>query len=737
MYLGQILSIVMYAFGGVTTYLGIRSIFRAQRDFDNDKYVPIMFFSSSVWSFGFSTVHMTLDPEIAYYARALGMAGVFLLLIVCQFYMAIISNMPLAVKRLFCAFVLFGIPIFFLTVNPNATNFYIDKWGMTYTFESGLANNIYSAYSVIVGINMMFNSIWLATKSDTKRDRSCGRTMVGALCVIIVGMVMDTLLPLFNMPALPGSTITQFMGAMILFSSYDSRRKCRITVENMAKYAYSAVSQPVLVFSPDKTMKLMNMAAEEFFSESSNSFIKSKTRIDELFSVSENFFDYEGAFYNTECMCYNNKTVYLEASRIEDRFADTIGFIVTVKDMTSIKQYMKAMEDATKIAESNSLAKSVFLSNMSHEIRTPLNAIVGLSELLLKDGAIENKTEAIEEIRNSSNNLLAIINDVLDISKIESGKMELVEKPYELHEVIRDAFFITETLASKKGLKFSVNVDEEIPISMYGDPVRIRGVLVNILNNAVKYTKEGSVNLTVKLERIHFETAHLLFKISDTGIGIKKNDIKNLFSSFTRFDAKKNANIEGTGLGLAIVKGYVELMKGTINVQSIYGEGTTFIISIPQRIVDGTSSGEFKVDLRKASGESNIGDIKYDGVKILAVDDNRVNLKVVSKILEVYKMDVHLASDGPTAIKMCKEDEYDVILMDQMMPDMNGIEAMKIIREISDHYKVGGGCLMIALTANAVTGAREHLIEKGFDDYISKPINFAAMEGVFNKHLKR
>lgn len=737
MYLGQILAVIMYGFCGITAYLGVKALTRYEKGYVSDFMVPIMFFASSIWSAGFSTVHMTTDPMLAYHGRAVGMIGVFTLLIVCQFYLAFVSNLPKIVKIVFCVFTLLGIPIWFLTVDPMVTHFYVDRWGMTYTFKSGFANNVYTLYSVFIGINMMVNTVWMAKKSLTERERSCGRTMVGALIVIIFGMVFDTLFPLFNAPALPGSTITQFLGVMIINRSYEARRKCRLNVENISSYTYFAVSQPVIVFSASGIVKLMNRASEAFFLGLSTGFASKEYRITDMFEVDEDFFEYIGNFRHDNCECIiNHKPVYIETSRAKDRFDDTIGYIVTVKDETEAREHMKEMARVAELAESNSRAKSVFLSNMSHEIRTPLNAIVGLSELLLKDENLGRKDE-IDEIRNSSNNLLAIINDVLDISKIESGKMELVEKPYNLHEVIKDAYFITATLANKKGLSFDVSVDEEIPVSMYGDPVRIRGVLVNILNNAVKYTRQGGVKLTVILERINFDMAYITFKISDTGIGIKEKDIDDLFTSFSRFDAHKNANIEGTGLGLAIVKGYVDLMKGTINVDSTYGKGTTFAISIPQRIVDGKSAGKFNVEMKHEAAASTIGDVKYKNAKVLAVDDNRVNLKVVSKILNVYKMDVATASDGPSAINLCRENQYDIVLMDQMMPEMDGIEAMTKIRELSSWYAKDGACKIIALTANAVTGVREHLVEKGFDDYISKPINFSAMEGIFTKYLKK
>lgn len=262
-------------------------------------------------------------------------------------------------------------------------------------------------------------------------------------------------------------------------------------------------------------------------------------------------------------------------------------------------------------------------------------------------------------------------------------------------------------------------------------------MFVNILNNAVKYTRKGSVKFKAQVQSINDGVAILTFSISDTGIGIKEEDISKLFESFLQVDKKVNSGIEGTGLGLAIVKGFVELMGGSIDVNSVYGEGTTFILTIPQKIIDATPIGDVGVKDNKEATKSAIGDVKYSGVRVLAVDDNKVNLKVVTRVLAKYDMDVATADSGPDAIELCKNNEYDIILLDQMMPVMDGIEAMKHIRDISSYYEKGGSCAIIALTANAITGVREQLVGEGFDDYLSKPIDFSKMEEMFNMIIEQ
>ena len=733
MYIAQIYSIILLSFGAAALYLGISASRKQFREYAGNSILALLCFSSSIWCYGFGMVFLTSDTTIAYWGRSMGMIGVFAYLILAQILVGVLVNIPRKAYAVFCGFASLGIILYFPIVNPDVTVYYMGEWGMTYTFMPGVINNLYTGYSVIFAFNMAISIGYMIKYSENRRSRVTGHKMGTTLVIVFIGMILDTILPMFGVGAIPGSSIFQFLGLLVIYYAIVDFNKTRITPMNMSQYIYESVLEPVMVFTPDGELKLKNKSADEILSDTFEHYGDSVIRITDIFKLSEDHLDYEGKHRtdDTESVI-GGIPVQIQTSRITDKFGDIIGFILTVSDMTHINEIMESLVEAKKQAEQNSIAKSTFLANMSHEIRTPLNAIVGFSELLLKGDMPDKDKEQVEDIRNSSYNLLAIINDVLDISKIESGKMELNETEYRVADVIKDAYLITETIATKKGLTFSMDVSENIPSKLYGDPVRIRGILVNILNNAVKYTREGSVKLEGKVLDYEEGNIRLQFKVIDTGIGIKAEDKSKLFESFIRVDGNRNSGIEGTGLGLAIVKGFLELMDGSVEVESTYGEGTTFIINFKQRVLDNKPMGRISIHSDKKSAESSIGRVKYPGVKVLAVDDNKVNLKVITRILSQYEMDVESVDSGMVAIEKCKSNNYDLILMDQMMPEMDGIEAMKQIRTLGGDYS-SGNCVIIALTANAITGVKEYLIDEGFDDYLSKPINFPKMEEIFTR----
>lgn len=407
------------------------------------------------------------------------------------------------------------------------------------------------------------------------------------------------------------------------------------------------------------------------------------------------------------------------------------GYMALLIDMSFIERYTKEVIELKEVAEAANRSKSVFLANMSHEIRTPMNAIVGFNELILQKSKDKQILNYANDIKTSSDNLLSIINDVLDLSRIESGKMELSEKEYKLNELIKESTINVKSMADKKGLELIVDIDENLPYKLYGDNSHIRNILINLLNNAVKYTPVGFIKFVIKLEDMQDDNAVLRFSVADSGIGIKEDDIPRLFDEFEKFDSKKNCGVEGTGLGLAIVKGYTELLGGKITVESEYGLGSTFTLVVSQKIV---STDRLIQDKWVEEEESHVRKkFQAPNARILITDDNEINLKVSSSILRTYGIRVDTALSGKEAIDACRTEPYDIIFMDQMMPEMDGVEAMKRIRTLLDDSTYRS--VIVALTANAVSGVKEQMYKEGFDDYITKPIDVVYLEKVLLKFL--
>lgn len=374
-------------------------------------------------------------------------------------------------------------------------------------------------------------------------------------------------------------------------------------------------------------------------------------------------------------------------------------------------------------AEKANQAKTEFLSNMSHEIRTPLNAIVGFSESLKDDNVPEETKVKINDIITASNNLLEIVNGILDISKIEANKLELVNREYDIKSTLDELESLTRARIGEKGLELNVKIDPTLPRVLYGDNVRIKQVILNILTNAVKYTKEGHIDFVVS-SIVKDNTCRLIISVEDTGIGIKQENLSKLFSKFERLDVEKQMTIEGTGLGLAITKKLVDLMGGTIVAQSVFGKGSKFTVSIDQKVI----SIEPK-EKPKPVTESKIIDV--GGARALIVDDNDLNIKVAKTLLKKYNFTIESASGGQECINMLlKDDNYDIIFLDDMMPRMSGRDVIKKLRNAED-FNVP----TIALTANAIEGMKEEYIACGFDDYLAKPIEKQELERVIKTYL--
>lgn len=383
-------------------------------------------------------------------------------------------------------------------------------------------------------------------------------------------------------------------------------------------------------------------------------------------------------------------------------------------------------------AEAANMAKSSFLANMSHEIRTPINAILGMNEMILR----EEKDPAIRgyagNIQASGNSLLSIVSDVLDISKIESGKLEIIPVDYEVNSLISDCCNMAACRAKAKELELLVECADNVPMKLCGDETHIRQIIMNLLTNAVKYTEKGTVKLIVSGR---FTDGGFVLKVdvSDTGIGIAEENLPQLFTQFQRFDLQRNRNIEGTGLGLSIVKRLCDLMSGTITARSVLGSGSTFTVELPQKVVDSTPCGGVNLNYSAGAEHEYHHSFEAPEAKILAVDDLPVNLLVIANLLKETRIKIDTAGSGRECMDKCSQQKYDLILMDHMMPEMDGVQTFEKLH--GDKSSPNFETPVIMLTANALAGMREQYMDVGFADYVSKPVRGAKLEEAIRRNL--
>ena len=438
---------------------------------------------------------------------------------------------------------------------------------------------------------------------------------------------------------------------------------------------------------------------------------------------------YVVSYYYPELLVnHDTKTGYLDSIASLISVGVLIYFSVKFLLELYIAEKNKAQEQSKEIDELNR-AQNKFFSNMSHEIRTPINTIIGLNEMIMREDISEEVAEDAENIRSASN----LINDILDISRFQSGEMKINPGEYNLKDMITDVVGMMKPKAAEKNLELTVTVSPELPIGLYGDEVRIKQAVINILNNAIKYTSEGSVSFAVGGEMKDEKTLKLVFTVSDTGIGIKKESIPHLFSAFMRMDEDENKYIEGTGLGLSIVKQIVDMMGGNIRVNSIYTKGSTFVIEFPQEVRDNQGIGDYDSVVNREKRDQYKKQFEAPAAKVLVVDDTKANLMVVEKLLRDTKVNIDTALSGSKALEMTLEKSYHVIFMDHIMPEMDGIECLKAIRR-----QQGGRCReakIIALTANTEPDSKTYYLNEGFDGYLLKPIDGERLETALMSNL--
>lgn len=477
----------------------------------------------------------------------------------------------------------------------------------------------------------------------------------------------------------------------------------------------------LIVVDADYNLLYANPAVVERYAEVAElSTPKKREGLKRMFQHPESVYNEQGGYFEVRVSSlYEGKTLR--------------GYMAWIFDMSFINEYTNEILYLKDEAEKANHAKSLFLANMSHEIRTPMNAILGFSELILQEKNNPPLTqEYASDIKRSAKNLLHIINEVLDFSKIEAGKAEIIEEKYYTQSLLEDVSLLIAHQAAEKNLTYIPQIDKTLPYQLRGSAKSIREILTNILNNAVKYTKQGTITLEVSCKERKEKSVQLQFVVQDTGIGMKQEDVDKIFEKFSQFDTTMNRNVEGTGLGMSIVKALIEQMGGEILIDSEYGRGTKMTILLEQEIVDERPIGEVRLGMEELEQKSRRQEFTTTA-KILVVDDNETNLKVTAGLLKKYGICADIADSGFKALEQVKVQEYDIVFLDHMMPEMDGVETMQKMREMSDgKYK---NLSIIALTANAISGVKEQMIAQGFTDYLSKPIDVEKLERSLIKHL--
>ena len=602
---------------------------------------------------------------------------------------------------------------------------------MCYYTTNSFGRMVHSIFLAFVAVTMIAMAILWVHKEKLKRQSYYVRAAILANIAILFSIIPDTILPMLGKPSFPSSAYGMFLTYMITWFWATKFNAFSITVGNLSQYIYESANTAILIFDEYFRLVLANPYGQELLG------IKKieNQKLMQLFQGTDAEFGRikDGILRDNKGVAelvsvHGAISCALNFSLARDFHDDPYCIVCFVYDLTKEKNMLEEVVRANE-------AKSQFLANMSHEIRTPINGILGMDSVLLKECHDENLREYAKNIQSAGQSLLSIINDILDISKIESGKMEILTIRYQLFSVLNDCYNLTKIKLQNKPVSFIMQINEKLPSWLYGDEVRIRQIINNFLSNAVKYTKEGNITFELDFEEKTDEQILLVITVRDTGIGIKEEDLGKLFESFTRIEEKRNRNIEGTGLGLNLTKNLVNLMGGEVFAESTYGKGSCFTAKIPQKIADAKPMGDFGKRYQQYLSTSDDDKLSFlaPDAKILVVDDVTMNLKVVEGLLKATKIQIDTAVSGSECLECVKTTPYQMIFLDHMMPEMDGLETLEHMKNLADNPNAQTPVIM--LTANAIVGAKEEYIEAGFTDYLTKPIRETELLEMILKYL--
>ena len=734
-WLASLIAFILSGMGTIALVFGVRNFIENKKSL-SDTQMLLVCICVFVWDFGYAWMSMCYDSDFAYIPRGAALLAVYLYMYFIIGYISAIIDYPKVKYYIMITPVMvLGLISWPQIIRKGAVTFTMTPWGYWY-YSSMSAARLIQFGCILICMVEYYYILHKGYKKFTTRRETYVLKKFGLFGpILFTGYAFDTLIPsLFHTPAIPGSGIAAFIASMILFYVARINRVQGLSKENVSQYVFDDVRVPVIITDVKNKIVLCNNFTYEFLG--ADRLELKGTDINDYFEETDNeTYFVKNQRLNNESDNFRKECIP-ESTVIRDQFGDKLYTIYFVRDITEERNAFKMMQKSKEEAEEANRAKSDFLANMSHEIRTPMNAIIGMSQIILDNKQIpDNVVSQVNEIKIAGTNLLGIINDILDMSKIEAGKIEMIKEEYDLPILIHEISSVVNARLIQSDVSFVLDIDPTLPRFLTGDVGRIRQILMNIIGNAIKFTKEGSISLKVTWNQ-YDSAPDILFDISDTGIGIKPEDTEKIFGKYDQADTKRNKNIQGTGLGLAISRNLAILMGGMITVDSVYGEGSTFHIVICQDIPNSyVAIGDETA--KKLQDRTFVIPVKQEVVptlkpdtKVLVVDDSKVNLLVATGLMKKYGMKIDTAMSGKEAIEKVQENDYNIVFMDHMMPEMDGVEAMLAIRDLGVKYV---DLPIIALTANALKESKEALLGEGFQDFLAKPINIGELDRVLRE----
>lgn len=727
------LSCILIGVGTVAAVMGVSFYWRNIKYEKETSFILLMYgISSSIWCYCYGVIGLCWDFELCNNIRILGILAVDVFVMTEVFMGCKLANLPRGIDITIKVIMYIVTFIDWILFGHKDVDIYVRVGNWTTWDENpayAINRNFHNAYVGLCTVLLLLLAIIWVRKGQIKREYRFVKLLYFANFLFLFCSFPDTFLPALGKHAFSTSGLGAAICTIVVWYGAVQLNYFDIRMGNIAENFLNFIDAGIIVFDMNKNIAIVNDYCKKILTEAG---ISPTDSPDKLFDYNTQALDIAFEMAKNQVFStritdkFNNKSYSMRLNALKDDFGAPFCYLCIFTDVTEEIDIINKLEIASR-------AKTDFLAQMSHEIRTPINSVLGMNEMILRRTQDPEILEYANSIDSSGRILLSLINNILDFSKIEDGHMTIVPVKYKITDLITGLVNSISDKAHAKNLDFNLNIDENLPTTLLGDDVRISQIILNLLSNAVKYTNEGYVTFSVKCIAQLEGKVDILFSIEDTGIGIKEEDMDRLCLSFERLDEVKNHNIEGTGLGITIVTNLLNMMDSSLNVKSNYGFGSCFSFVLRQEVIDAAPIGDYQLNHNYSSTtEKKKALLTAPDARILVVDDNKMNLKVADKLLSLCQISPDLATSGQEAIENVNTTSYDIIFLDHMMPDMDGIDTLHYMK---DNNLLHENTSVIVLTANAVMGAKEEYLAEGFDDYLSKPIEITALEKLLYKYL--